>query len=310
MSPLLQWPQPSNFRTAELIEGTVHFQNHGLLEILHEIYSPDHHWIPGKLTFSIFMKNPSAHSCHPVSLTIVLFNISANPPALNTLEVVYSLYICVQLQRQRHALVFPHFLQFLTPESYSETEKMDELSQGDLLHPLFELAISLLLGSAGGQGGLHLWEEPLAEILVTNLQCNQLPSTMMCSLNWQYQFLINYIQLIYSFMMSPRCNIVNIKYILLFVSIRGQMSRVYNDILVRKQSYALVYTVRDCIYIYMYIFIHNVNIFPYIIHSQHCSYDHEPWSPCPEKNMEKSGEKSGPKRSHKLILIFSISFFG
>ena len=66
------------------------------------------------------------------------------------------------------------------------------------------------------------------------------------------------------------------------VSIRGQMSRVYNDILVRKQSYALVYTVRDCIYIYMYIFIHNVNIFPYIIHSQHCSYDHEPWSPCPE----------------------------
>jgi hypothetical protein len=62
----------------------------------------------------------------------------------------------VQLQRQRHALVFPHFLQFLTPESYSETEKMDELSQGDLLHPLFEVAISLLLGSAGGQGGLHL----------------------------------------------------------------------------------------------------------------------------------------------------------
>jgi hypothetical protein len=120
---------------------------------------------------------------------------------------------------------------------------------------------------------------------------------------------IIYVQLIYSFMMSPRCSIVNIKYILLFVSIRGQMSRVYNDILVRKQSYALVYTVRDCIY--MYIFIHNVNIFPYIIHSQHCSYDHEPWSPCPEKNMEKSGEKSGPKRSHiKLILIFSISFFG
>lgn len=83
MSPLLQWPQPSNFRTAELIEGNVHCKNHRLLEILHEIYSPDHHWIPGNLTFSIFIKNPSAHSCHPVSLTIVLFNISANPHALN-----------------------------------------------------------------------------------------------------------------------------------------------------------------------------------------------------------------------------------
>lgn len=77
----------------------------------------------------------------------------------------------------------------------------------------------------------------------------------MCSLSWQYINILSIISkwyILYSFMMSPRCNIVNMKYVLLFVSIRGQMSRVYNDILVRKQSYTRVYTVRVCKYIPIY----------------------------------------------------------
>ena len=249
MSPLLQWP------LVKFQDGGIDWRNrsecknHGLLEILHDIYSPDHHWIPGNLTFSIFIKNPSAHSCHPVSLTIVLFNISANPHALNIIKHIggglFSIHLSVAIFRPlARTMVFPHKpcrLQILQSQKQRNGQHGRRFSQGDLLHPLFELAISLLLGSAGGQGGLHLWEEPL-RLKLSHLGhqsacCNQLASFPWCAhlvgnISISYQL---YPSDIYSSMMSPRCNIVNITYVLLFVSIRGQMSRVYNDILVRKQ---------------------------------------------------------------------------